>query len=95
MSSLPLKVLHLCHADAESGAGRAAYRLHAGLRAEGVDSRMLVGYRRSGDPSVYAWGSSTWNLLRSHLDQLPNGVLWPDSRGRWSNGAVPRASRRF
>ena len=91
----PLRVLQICHTDAESGAGRAAYRLHRGLRAEGVDSRMLVGYQRSGDSSVYAWGRATWNLLRTYIDAAPNYLFWRESVGLWSNMALPRVPFAF
>jgi glycosyltransferase involved in cell wall biosynthesis len=47
----PLKVVHLATTDF-GGAGRAAYRLHRGLLASGVDSTMLVVTRKSSDPSV-------------------------------------------
>ncbi|MEA3224255.1 MAG: polysaccharide pyruvyl transferase family protein, partial [Thermodesulfobacteriota bacterium] len=46
-----MNVVHLCMQDF-GGAGKAAYRLHKGLQAIGVDSTMLVLNKRSGDPSV-------------------------------------------
>lgn len=90
-----MRILHFCHADAESGAGRAAYRLHSALRQAGIDSRMLVGFKRSGDPSVSMWGRHTWNLLRSHLDKIPSALIWPKSQGLWSNMMVPRRRHVF
>ena len=36
-----MKVLHLSKADSTGGAGRAAFRIHQTLRAQGVDSRIL------------------------------------------------------
>ncbi len=47
-----MKVLHLSKDDIGGGAGRAAFRLHQGLRAIGVDSRMLVMDKLSQDPDV-------------------------------------------
>jgi glycosyltransferase involved in cell wall biosynthesis len=47
----PLKVVHLATTDF-GGAGKAAYRLHKGLQASGVDSTMLVVNRKNIDPSV-------------------------------------------
>ena len=47
----PLKVVHLASTDF-GGAGKAAYRLHQGLRQSGIDSTMLVVTRQSSDPSV-------------------------------------------
>ena len=47
----PLKVVHLATTDF-GGAGKAAYRLHKGLQASGIDSTMLVVNRGNIDPSV-------------------------------------------
>lgn len=47
----PLKVVHLCTHDT-GGAGKAAYRLHKGLGAAGINSTMLVLKKKSKDPSV-------------------------------------------
>ncbi len=47
-----MKVLHLSVNDIRGGAARAAYHLHEGLRAGGVDSRMLVQHKFSDDASV-------------------------------------------
>jgi len=49
-----LKILHLATTDG-GGAGRAAYRLHAALRAAGVDSSMLVRRKAHDDETVHAW----------------------------------------
>ena len=46
-----IKVVHLCTQDF-GGAGKAAYRLHKGLQAIGVDSIFIVLDKHSGDPSV-------------------------------------------
>lgn len=45
-------VLHFSTADNEGGSGRAAYRIHEGLRQLGWQSRMLVGRKGSNDPDV-------------------------------------------
>ena len=50
-----MKVLHLSTHD-YGGAGKAAHRLHRNLAARGVDSRMLVLYRRTTDPAVHQVG---------------------------------------
>jgi glycosyltransferase involved in cell wall biosynthesis len=47
-----MRVLHLSTSDVGGGAARAAYRVHTGLLRIGVDSRMLVLKRQSGDPTV-------------------------------------------
>lgn len=51
-----MKVLSIATNDVLGGAARAAYRLHTGLRAAGVDASMLVRWRHSGDPTVVAVG---------------------------------------
>jgi glycosyltransferase involved in cell wall biosynthesis len=47
-----MRVLHLSTSDIGGGAARAAFRLHTGLSRLGVDSRMLVLKKQSGEPSV-------------------------------------------
>ncbi len=47
-----MKILHVLTQDF-GGAGNAAYRLHLGLKAIGIDSRMLTLSKRSGNPNVY------------------------------------------
>ena len=54
-----MKVVHLSTDDTRSGAGRAAYRLHHGLRGIGVDSWMLVDRKESQESRVAGPGS-TW-----------------------------------
>jgi glycosyltransferase involved in cell wall biosynthesis len=51
----PLRVLHLATHDGRGGAARATRRLHAGLRALGVDSRVLVRERYSREPGIVAF----------------------------------------
>jgi glycosyltransferase involved in cell wall biosynthesis len=47
-----MKVLHLSTHDLDGGAARAAYRLHQGLKAIGLNSQMLVQQKTSDDLSV-------------------------------------------
>lgn len=49
-----MKVLHLNTWDVSGGAARSAYRLHQGLLAIGVDSKMLVRLKSSDDDTVYS-----------------------------------------
>lgn len=49
--SKALNVVHLSSQDC-GGAGKAAYRIHKGLQAIGINSTMLVLNKKSGDPSV-------------------------------------------
>ena len=51
MNEKSLKVLSVC-TSLGGGAGRAAYRIHQGMRGLGVDSRMLLKDRRSNDSNI-------------------------------------------
>ena len=69
-----LRVVHLSAADLIGGADRAAYRLHQGLRAIGVDSWMLVQRKVGDDPFVAApLGplAAGLGLAGPTLDRLP------------------------
>lgn len=75
-----MRVVHLCTQDRSGGAARAANRLHAGLRANGYDSHMVVHRRETDDPTVHPPRSSPERLLSSlcmRLDDLPL-QLYPD-----------------
>lgn len=58
---MKLNVLHLNTWDNVGGAGRAAYRLHTGLKRIGVESRLLVGHK---------------SLVNSEIGSLSNSGLW-------------------
>ena len=49
-----INVLSVCTSDVSGGAARAAYRIHEGVRSQGVDSRMFVKNKGSQDSYVYA-----------------------------------------
>ena len=51
MSNQPLKVLSVC-TSLGGGAGRAAYRIHQGVRNLGVDSQMLLKGGKNNDPYI-------------------------------------------
>lgn len=53
MSERSLRVLSVC-TSLGGGAGRAAYRIHQGVRNLGVDSRMFVKNKQTQDPDVVA-----------------------------------------
>ena len=55
----PMKILHISLDDGGSGAGRAAHKLHAGLRRLGHESSMFVAKKGSDDPAVRAFEPST------------------------------------
>ncbi|MFV9504778.1 MAG: glycosyltransferase [Oscillochloridaceae bacterium umkhey_bin13] len=84
--------LHVTHEDTLGGAGRAAYRLHQGMRQAGIASRMLVRHRRSNDPSVQSLPTPLRLLdyLTAQLDQRAPRLY----RGRrpqlqWGVGMLP------
>jgi glycosyltransferase involved in cell wall biosynthesis len=47
-----MKVLHINQSDKSGGAAIAGYRLHQGLLDQGIDSRLLVGLRKTKTPLV-------------------------------------------
>ena len=49
-----LRILSICTSDTSGGAARAAYRIHQGVRALGVDSQMFVKNKASNDSTVHA-----------------------------------------
>ncbi len=48
-----MRVVHLSAEDISGGAARAAQRLHLGLRAIGIDSRVIVRRKSGDDPYTY------------------------------------------
>lgn len=70
MSARALKVVHVSAADADGGSGRAAYRIHEGLRALGAESRMIVGLKGTQDPDVVATRGRLGRRIDLHYDRL-------------------------
>jgi glycosyltransferase involved in cell wall biosynthesis len=70
-----LKVAHLSQTDAGAGAGRAAYRIHTSLLAMGVDSTMLVGEKRTSDPTVFCVAEGWQRRLRARASQYLEAKL--------------------
>lgn len=69
-----MKPLILSTYDTRGGAAKAAYRLHNGLRNNGVDSKMLVQVKFSNEADIIATGSKIvhkYPKLRPHLDSFP------------------------
>lgn len=58
-----MTILHISATDNRGGSGRAAYRIHTGLRAHGVRSRMLVGQRTTDDPDVAPLRSTSLRVV--------------------------------
>lgn len=84
MSSQPLKVLSVC-TSLGGGAGRAAYRIHQGVRGLGVDSRMLLKEGRSGDPNILTLeGFAPKNPLYKVFDWTRNKCKNKIQHYRWN-----------
>lgn len=69
-----MKPLLVSTFDIQGGAARAAYRLHAGLRQSGVDSRMLVQEKASDDYTVRgpeSKGAYLLSRIRANFDRVP------------------------
>lgn len=49
-----MKILHINQSDLEGGAAIAGYRLHQGLIAQGIDSKLLVGTKKTKSDLVVA-----------------------------------------
>lgn len=81
-----MKIVHVSRSDIAGGAALAAYRLHAGLRALGADSTMLVEEKFSRDESVRE--ARVDDDLRARLRRnLTTRQLRRDSR-RWVRDSV-------
>lgn len=87
----PPSVLHVNTADDLGGAARSAYKIHLGLRALGLRSRMLVRTKATEDPDVERldggrrWRRVTERVLRTVVDPLGWQYLWYPS-----SSALPR-----
>jgi glycosyltransferase involved in cell wall biosynthesis len=74
-----VNVLHLSSSDIKGGAARAAYRLHQGLKLSGMNSRMLVQEKSTGDYTVVGpKGELKQGIARSKvmLDKLPLKLMY-------------------
>jgi len=70
VSARPVKVVHVSAADEEGGSGRAAYRIHQGLRALGATSRMIVGLKGTQDSDVVASRGRLGRRIDLQYDRL-------------------------
>ncbi|PAX59723.1 glycosyltransferase family 4 protein [Brunnivagina elsteri] len=66
-----MKILHLSAFDVVGGAARAAYRIHQSLENAGVDSQMLVQYKKGSDSAVSALEGKVRSRFRSLMNELP------------------------
>lgn len=82
-----MEILHIgCH-DRRGGASIAAYRQHQALRRHGVDSKMLVRFKSTADPSVHVFqprpgavgrarrALRRWNLRRQVAQAAPTSAF--------------------
>jgi glycosyltransferase involved in cell wall biosynthesis len=92
-----VKVVHLSTTDSGGAAG-AARRLHQALRAEGVESRLLVAVRRSDDPAAELPGrlrdrlwAPAWQRINGLALRLAAGAPSPlFSPGLATHGGLDR-----
>src|SRR4051812_11536521 len=80
-----MKVVHLSSSDLGGGAALGAYRLHSGLRKNGVDSRMVVGRKFSNDPSVVRPVSFVEMEICERLDRQPRRLLRTENKSHISS----------
>jgi glycosyltransferase involved in cell wall biosynthesis len=84
-----MRVVKLSTMDSSGGAARAALRLHAGLRAGGIDSRVVVQYKTVDDDLIYGPHGITAKLAantRLLIDQLPVIPHWHHSSDVFAPG---------
>ena len=63
-----MKVLHINQSDIGGGAGIAAFRIHEGLLARGIDSRLLVGKALTGSSRVAV--VPRWRFVETQLFRI-------------------------
>jgi glycosyltransferase involved in cell wall biosynthesis len=74
--TITMKVLHVCFADSNEGGAIGAYRLHTSMRAQDIDSRLLVIRKRRNDPTVFTPPAATrilvrwWNIVSRRILSL-------------------------
>ncbi|MDM8553373.1 glycosyltransferase [Desulfococcaceae bacterium HSG7] len=73
-----MRIIHISSADNKGGGARSAYRLHASLRKQGVDSRMFVKSKYTQDDSVVAFEPKS-SAIQRIIFRL---------RRRWETGNV-------
>src|SRR3546814_13908388 len=87
-----MRVLHLSTFDIRGGAARGTYWLHQALARRDVDSRMLVGRKYSGDPTVTEPPHRFHRIasaVRGRLDSLPLSSYRKTEESYWTLGWLP------
>ena len=87
-----MKVLHLNASDSFGGAAKACFRLHEGLRANGVDSNLLVQTKSNNHENVHGPGTNfrkIYSLFQPYLDRLPLGWYGKSVKTQFHVGWLP------
>ncbi len=80
-----MKIVHLCTQD-YGGAGKAAYRLNLGLNAIGVDSKMIVLGKRSGNFTVKVLPDTNQDSAFNCLDvEMHESKILQAQWNRWAS----------
>ena len=67
-----MNVLHISYSDSiGGGSARSAYRIHTSLRSQHVNSKMLVGYKKTSDDDVaFLTGSLKKELINRFVGEI-------------------------
>lgn len=87
-----MKILHLNTFDTEGGAARGTYWLHKALQEIGIDSKLLVSYKKSSDDSVLGPDRKIYKLyheFRHVVDNLPISLFYPKYSYSFSPAWLP------
>lgn len=88
-----MKIAHLSHNDGGSGAGRAAFSIHRGMRERGIESSLYVGDKRTNDMDVHRVGGALPLRIRQRFVEFrearygrmlaadPHGFISPSRLG--------------
>ena len=86
MGDNSMKVLSVCISDIVGGAARATYRIHQSQQQLGVDSRMLVKKKHSGDPSVILLASlKPRGIVHRVVGRIRRDVAMHQHVNRWNH----------
>ena len=84
-SSGNIRVLSVCTSDVSGGAARAAYRIHEGVQARGVESCMFVKHKGSQDQDVHPLSELVPdNPLYNAMDWVASKVKNKQQHWQWS-----------
>lgn len=92
-----MRVMLLNTFESVGGAARATSRLHRGLLDIGIESRLLVQNRTSGDPTVIGPQSDFQRaaaIFKPRLDRLPLSLYPRREQTYWGNNWIPHSPLR-